>query len=90
MLLVKVFYNFIQLFILNNNSFMKVLIDIRKKDKVPFVMEFLGSQSYIKTKTFSDEGAALMQDLKEAMNEVKLHNQGKIKLKTAQQLLNEL
>lgn len=69
---------------------MKVLVDIRNEDKVPFVMEFLGSQSYIKTKTFSDEGAALMQDLKDAMNEVKLHKQGKIKLKTAQQLLNEL
>ncbi len=53
-------------------------------------MEFLGSQSYIKTKTFSDEGAALMEDLKKAMNEIKLHKQGKIKLKTAQQLLNEL
>ncbi len=69
---------------------MKVLVDIRNEKKVPFVMEFLGSQSYIKTKTFSDEGAALMQDLKEAMSEVKLHKQGKIKLKTAQQLLNEL
>ena len=69
---------------------MKVLVDIRNEKKVPFVMEFLGSQSYIKTKTFSDEGAALMEDLKEAMNEVKLHKQGKIKLKTAQQLLNEL
>ena len=69
---------------------MKVLVDIRNEEKVPFVMEFLGSQSYIKTKTFSDDGAALMEDLKEAMNEVKLHKQGKIKLKTAQQLLNEL
>lgn len=69
---------------------MKVLVDIRNEAKVSFVMEFLDSQSYIKTKTLSDEAASLMADLKEAMNEVKLHKQGKIKLKTAQQLLNEL
>lgn len=69
---------------------MKVLVDIRNEAKVPFVMEFLGSQSYIKTKPLSDASAKLMQDLKEAMNEVKLHRQGKIKLKTAEQLLNEL
>jgi hypothetical protein len=69
---------------------MKVLVDIRKESKVPFIMEFLGSQSYIKTKTFSKEGAELLEDLKEAMNEVKLHKQGKLKLKSAKALLNEL
>ena len=69
---------------------MKVLVDIRNEAKVPFVMEFLESQSYIKTKSLSDSGAKLLEDLKEAMNEVKLHKQGKIKLKTAEQLLNEL
>lgn len=30
------------------------------------------------------------EDLNESANEVRLHKQGKIKLKTAQQLLNEL
>jgi hypothetical protein len=69
---------------------MKVLVDMRNEDKVPFVMEFLGSQSYIKTQPLSDAGTKLMKDLKDAMNEVKLHRQGKIKLKTAEQLLNEL
>jgi hypothetical protein len=69
---------------------MKLLVDIRNEAKVPFVMEFFNSQSYIKAKPISDAGAKLMQDLKEAMDEVKLHRQGKIKLKTAEQLLNEL
>ena len=69
---------------------MKILIDIRNEAKVPFIMEFLDSQSYIKAKPLSDAGAKLLQDLKEAMTEVKLHRQGKIKLKTAEQLLNEL
>lgn len=69
---------------------MKVLVDIRNEAKVPFVMEFFKSQPYIKAHPISDAGARLMQDLKEAMNEVKLHRQGKIKLKTAEQLLDEL
>ena len=69
---------------------MKVLVDIRNEAKVPFVMEFFGSQSYIKAQPISDDGAKLMKDLKEAMAEVKLHRQGKIKLKTAEQLFNEL
>ncbi len=69
---------------------MKVIVDIRNESKVPFVMEFLDSQSYIKTLPLTDAGAKLLKDLKEAMNEVKLHRMGKIKLKTAEQLLNEL
>jgi hypothetical protein len=32
----------------------------------------------------------LWDDLKEAAEQVRLHKQGKIKLKTAQELLNEL
>ncbi len=38
----------------------------------------------------SPETISLWEDLKEAANEVQLHKQGKIKLKTAQDLLNEL
>jgi hypothetical protein len=34
--------------------------------------------------------AELLTDLKKAAEEVRLHKQGKIKLKTARQLLNEL
>ncbi len=69
---------------------MKVLVDIRNEAKVPFILEFLKSQPYIKTKQLSGNKAKLVEDLKEAMNEVKLHRQGKLKLKTAEELLNEL
>jgi hypothetical protein len=69
---------------------MKVLVDIRNEAKVPFVMEFLSSQPYIKIQPLSDAGAKLMQDLKDAMAEVKQHRRGKLKLKTAEQLLHEL
>ena len=36
------------------------------------------------------KSSKLQNDLKEAMNEVNLHRQGKIKLKTAKELANEL
>lgn len=52
---------------------MKVLVDIRNEAKVAFVMEFLNSQPYIKAKPVTDAGVKLLHDLKEAMNEVKLH-----------------
>ena len=38
----------------------------------------------------TDAAVNLWDDLKEAAEEVRLHKQGKIKLKTAQDLLNEL
>jgi len=38
---------------------MKLVIDIQNEDKVPFIMEFLESQSYIKTKPFLDKKSKL-------------------------------
>jgi len=69
---------------------MKVLLDI-KDNKADFIMELLnGFPSYVKTKPISDAKASLLNDLAEAATDVRLHKQGKIKLKTAQELLNEL
>jgi len=60
---------------------MKILVDIRNEAKVPFIMEFLSSQSYIKAKPLADtKGNKLAQDLQEAMSEVKQFRQGKIKM----------
>ena len=55
-----------------------------------FVKKIEDTQSSVKTKKVSNNNGKLMQDLKEAMNEVKLYREGKLKLKTAEQLLNEL
>jgi len=38
----------------------------------------------------TDSAVDLWDDLKEAANQVRLHKKGKIKLKTAQEVLNEL
>jgi hypothetical protein len=69
---------------------MKVLVDIPDRD-APFAMKVLKSLSFVKkAKPISQSSVALWNDLKEAAEEVRLHKQGKIKLKTAKELLNEL
>ncbi len=69
---------------------MKVLIEI-PDDEASFGMKVLKSLSFVKkAKPMSVAKVALWEDLKEAAAEVRLHKQGKIKLKTAQELLNEL
>lgn len=69
---------------------MKILIDI-PDNEATFGMKVLKSLSFIKkAKPMTDAAVGLWDDLKEAAEEVRLHKQGKIKLKTAQDLLNEL
>lgn len=69
---------------------MKVLIDI-PDNEATFGIKVLRSLSFVKkAKPMSVETAGLWEDLKEAAEQVRLHKQGKLKLKTAQELLNEL
>ena len=69
---------------------MKILIDI-PDDQAAFGMKVLRSLSFVKkAKPISSSSAQLLEDLKEAAEEVRLHKQGKIQLKSAQELLDEL
>ena len=68
---------------------MKVLLDI-KDDKATFVLEVLKNFSFVKAKKLTVSKARFLEDLKDAVDEVKLAKQGKAKLKSADQLLNEL
>jgi len=69
---------------------MKIVVDIQDK-QATFAMEVLRSLSFVRqAKAMSLSGVKLWKDLIEATNEVKLHKYGKIKSKTAQELLNEL
>ena len=69
---------------------MKVLIDIPEKDAA-FALKVLNSLSFVKKVTpMTTSSVSLWNDLKEASEQVRLHKQGKIKLKTAQELLDEL
>jgi hypothetical protein len=68
---------------------MRVLLDI-KDSKALHLLEVLKSLPYVKTKTLSDEKALLMEEIKEAVEELKLVRQGKLKGIPAKQLLDEL
>ena len=69
---------------------MKVLLDI-PDNEITFGMRVLRSLSFVKkAKQMSKSTVDLWNDLDKAAEEVRLHKQGKIKLKTAQELLNEL
>jgi hypothetical protein len=68
---------------------MRVLLDI-KDSKALHLLEVLKSLPYVKTKTLSDEKALLMEEIKEAVEELKLVRQGKLKGIPAKQLLDDL
>lgn len=72
-----------------NYKQMKVLLDI-KDNKADFVMELLRSLSFVKVEPLSTTKAQFLKEFKASMKEVSLAKQGKVKLKTAEQLLNEL
>lgn len=68
---------------------MKVLLDI-KDGKATHLLEVLKGLSYVKVKTISDEKALLMEEIKEAVDNLALVRTGKLKARPAKDLLNEL
>lgn len=68
---------------------MKILVDI-KDSKADFVLELLRNFPYVKTEQISKKKALFLNDFRGSINEVILAEEGKIKLKSAEQLLNEL
>ncbi len=71
---------------------MKVILDIQEGKHTPFFMEMVKSLSYIKdiSEVKDKERSQLVSDLAEAFNDVRLHEAGKKKLKSAKELLDEL
>lgn len=69
---------------------MKILLDI-KDSKASFFMEVLKNFSFVKKATpISDAKADLMQDIREAVEELKLVRKGKLKARNAEELIDEL
>lgn len=70
---------------------MKVILDIQE-NRVPFFLELLKSLDYISIlkEVKSKEKSQALQDLAESFNDVKLYEEGKKKLKSAKELLDEL
>lgn len=68
---------------------MKVLLDI-KDNKALHLLEVLKGLSYVKAKTISDEKALLIEEIKEAVDNLALVRKGKLKARPAKDLLDEL
>ncbi|OYZ02521.1 MAG: hypothetical protein B7Y37_01640 [Sphingobacteriia bacterium 28-36-52] len=68
---------------------MKELLDI-KDNKALHLMEVLKSFPYTKARKISIEKALLIEEIKEAVEELKFIRQGKLKGIPAKQLLDEL
>ena len=68
---------------------MKILLDI-KDNKVEFVMEMLRNFSFIKAKPLTPYKAQVLQYLKEAVKNMNLVKQKKLKARPAKDLLDEL
>ena len=68
---------------------MKVILDIKDK-KADFVMELLENLPFVKAKTITPSKARLLEEIKEAVEEVNLIKSGKLKGRPAEEFINEL
>jgi len=68
---------------------MKVLIDVRD-NKADFILELLHNFSFVKTKTISPAKSQLIEEIREAVENLNLVKQGKLKARSAKDLLDEL
>jgi len=68
---------------------MKAILDIQD-NKAPFVLELLSNFKYVKTRLLTPEYALVLEELKEAVENMKLVSEGKLKPKPVEELLNEL
>jgi len=67
----------------------KLLVEI-KDEKAGFVMELLNNFKFVKTKTLTPTKAQLLQELKEAIDEMNEIKAGKKKARNAEDVLKEL
>jgi hypothetical protein len=68
---------------------MKMLLEV-PENKAGFLLELLKNLPFIKVKTLSDTKAKVLEDVKEAVEEMKLIKAGKMNARNAEDLINEL
>jgi len=68
---------------------MKVLVDVQD-NKGDFILELINNFPFAKAKSISPAKAQLLQEIKEAVENLNLVKQGKIKPRSAKDLINEL
>lgn len=68
---------------------MKLIVDV-KDNKGDFILELLNNFAFAKAKPISPAKAQLLEEMKEAVENLNRVKQGKIKARPAKDLLNEL
>lgn len=68
---------------------MKILIDI-PDNKASSLLDVLSGISYVKVKPLTDSKDLLLEEIREAVEEMKLIRTGKKKARNAEEFLNEL
>ncbi len=68
---------------------MKVLVDVND-NKADFIIELLNNFPFVKAKSISPSKARILEEIKEAVEKINLVKQGKLKARSAKDLLNEL
>jgi hypothetical protein len=68
---------------------MNILLEVNDT-KAAFVMELLNNFSFVKAKPISPAKALLMDEIKEAVENMNMVNKGKMKGQPLKDLLNEL
>lgn len=68
---------------------MKILLEIQD-NKASFFLELIKNFRFIKAKAISAENAALLEEIQEAVQNMNLVNEGTLKARPAEELLNEL
>ena len=70
-----------------------LILNIKNKSKLPFLKELLEHMEFVEVvepKKFTAKEKKILSDLDAAVVQVNLHKKGKVKLKTIQQVLDEL
>ena len=68
---------------------MKVLLDINDS-KAPFVLELLKNLPFVKAKNLTPYKAKVLEDIREAVEEMNLIKAGKLEARDAEELFREL
>ena len=68
---------------------MKLIVDV-KDSQVPFFMELISNLSFAKANPISREKARLIEEIEEAVKNVRLVKEGKLKAKPLSEVLDEI
>ena len=68
---------------------MKILLEVNN-NKAAFILDMLKQYSFVKAKPVISGKAKLKEDIKEAVEELKLVLEGKIEARNAEDVINEL